>query len=161
MLVCMICCVFFFKQKTAYEMRISDWSSDVCSSDLNLRPRSRRRHPLERSGAGHRLAGRRAAAVGQGHARAAAGGRRGRPAAGVRALRILLLGANGQVGTELQRSLAPLGEVVAATRNGLLASGSSCEVADFDRPEALQPLIARTAPDGVEIGRAWRGERGC
>src|SRR3546814_9393132 len=29
-------CIFFFKQKTAYEMRISDWSSDVCSSDLNL-----------------------------------------------------------------------------------------------------------------------------
>src|SRR3546814_1333676 len=27
--------VFFFKQKTAYEMRISDWSSDVCSSDLS------------------------------------------------------------------------------------------------------------------------------
>src|SRR3546814_4159885 len=30
-------CVFFFKQKTAYEMRISDWSSDVCSSDLKPR----------------------------------------------------------------------------------------------------------------------------
>src|SRR3546814_4984667 len=30
----MLCCFFFFKQKTAYEMRISDWSSDVCSSDL-------------------------------------------------------------------------------------------------------------------------------
>src|SRR3546814_1037764 len=30
------CCFFFFKQKTAYEMRISDWSSDVCSSDLRL-----------------------------------------------------------------------------------------------------------------------------
>src|SRR3546814_4884501 len=29
-----ICFFFFFKQKTAYEMRISDWSSDVCSSDL-------------------------------------------------------------------------------------------------------------------------------
>src|SRR3546814_5651266 len=29
--------VFFFKQKTAYEMRISDWSSDVCSSDLGRR----------------------------------------------------------------------------------------------------------------------------
>src|SRR3546814_7679733 len=29
--------VFFFKQKTAYEMRISDWSSDVCSSDLEIR----------------------------------------------------------------------------------------------------------------------------
>src|SRR3546814_5787507 len=33
----MLCslCFFFVKQKTAYEMRISDWSSDVCSSDLN------------------------------------------------------------------------------------------------------------------------------
>src|SRR3546814_6320673 len=30
---------FFFKQKTAYEMRISDWSSDVCSSDLGYRER--------------------------------------------------------------------------------------------------------------------------
>src|SRR3546814_5594058 len=29
-------CFFVFKQKTAYEMRISDWSSDVCSSDLGL-----------------------------------------------------------------------------------------------------------------------------
>src|SRR3546814_13049840 len=28
--------IFFFKQKTAYELRISDWSSDVCSSDLNI-----------------------------------------------------------------------------------------------------------------------------
>src|SRR3546814_1125960 len=36
--MCLLCVVvyfvFFFKQKTAYEMRISDWSSDVCSSDL-------------------------------------------------------------------------------------------------------------------------------
>src|SRR3546814_6967870 len=32
---------FFFKQKTAYEMRISDWSSDVCSSDLRPHPRHR------------------------------------------------------------------------------------------------------------------------
>src|SRR3546814_9124707 len=38
---------FFFKQKTAYEMRISDWSSDVCSSDL---------HPLERPGLRHPVA---------------------------------------------------------------------------------------------------------
>src|SRR3546814_3702261 len=46
---------FFFKQKTAYEMRISDWSSDVCSSDLRRRRRSarsvraRRRVPGRRS----------------------------------------------------------------------------------------------------------------
>src|SRR3546814_8857019 len=40
MLSVLSCCgvFFFFKQKTAYEMRISDWSSDVCSSDL---PRAR------------------------------------------------------------------------------------------------------------------------
>src|SRR3546814_7980412 len=38
-LVCrIVCLLFFFKQKTAYEMRISDWSSDVCSSDLDVRP---------------------------------------------------------------------------------------------------------------------------
>src|SRR3546814_4454683 len=32
----MVCYFFVFKQKTAYEMRISDWSSDVCSSDLMI-----------------------------------------------------------------------------------------------------------------------------
>src|SRR3546814_4266511 len=35
--------VFFFKQKTAYEMRISDWSSDVCSSDLQAERQRRHR----------------------------------------------------------------------------------------------------------------------
>src|SRR3546814_1540780 len=44
-------CFFFFKQKTAYEMRISDWSSDVCSSDL---PHARRFS----AGKAHLLAGR-------------------------------------------------------------------------------------------------------
>src|SRR3546814_4007217 len=39
---------FFFKQKTAYEMRISDWSSDVCSSDLAAaRPRADRARPRD------------------------------------------------------------------------------------------------------------------
>src|SRR3546814_9585104 len=40
-----MCAVFFFKQKTAYEMRISDWSSDVCSSDLH--PLYGRHHCIE------------------------------------------------------------------------------------------------------------------
>src|SRR3546814_1427311 len=40
--VCSIMCFFCFKQKTAYEMRISDWSSDVCSSDLLKSRRSGR-----------------------------------------------------------------------------------------------------------------------
>src|SRR3546814_6190631 len=42
----MFCFIFFFfKQKTAYEMRISDWSSDVCSSDL-----SRKMQQIEENG---------------------------------------------------------------------------------------------------------------
>src|SRR3546814_14282208 len=41
-------CVVFFKQKTAYEMRISDWSSDVCSSDLGRQLAERYRESEER-----------------------------------------------------------------------------------------------------------------
>src|SRR3546814_2876888 len=39
---------FFFKQKTAYEMRISDWSSDVCSSDLRWRTLQKQKTPAGR-----------------------------------------------------------------------------------------------------------------
>src|SRR3546814_2340982 len=47
MLTCVVFSVFFFKQKTAYEMRISDWSSDVCSSDLwQSSPHSRYHQPF-------------------------------------------------------------------------------------------------------------------
>src|SRR3546814_12537820 len=42
MLCLLLIFFFFFKQKTAYEMRISDWSSDVCSSDLRPGPGRRR-----------------------------------------------------------------------------------------------------------------------
>src|SRR3546814_5321556 len=49
-LACMCRSFFFFKQKTAYEMRISDWSSDVCSSDLE-----HRRHGEGRGGVAARL----------------------------------------------------------------------------------------------------------
>src|SRR3546814_9330480 len=44
--------VFFFKQKTAYEMRISDWSSDVCSSDLSYSSFPRNAPPAPSSRAG-------------------------------------------------------------------------------------------------------------
>src|SRR3546814_8058312 len=43
---CLMMCFCFFKQKTAYEMRISDWSSDVCSSDLFLVTAVTLRRPL-------------------------------------------------------------------------------------------------------------------
>src|SRR3546814_2017534 len=49
----MCCCFFFFKQKTAYDMRITDWSSDVCSSDLPFRLRLR----ADCGGDGRRAAG--------------------------------------------------------------------------------------------------------
>src|SRR3546814_4208415 len=48
---CLYFCFFFFKQKTAYEMRISDWSSDVCSSDL-MKPNARK---VRRIGDGGRV----------------------------------------------------------------------------------------------------------
>src|SRR3546814_6071385 len=45
--------VFFFKQKTAYEMRISDWSSDVCSSDLRRGQALRKAPDAPAPGAAH------------------------------------------------------------------------------------------------------------
>lgn len=61
-------------------------------------------------------------------------------------MKILLLGANGQVGFELQRSLAPLGEIVAATRSGRLPGGAACATAALDDAAALQALLDRVAP---------------
>src|SRR3546814_8285929 len=50
---------FFFKQKTAYEMRISDWSSDVCSSDLIqiIRLRTAAQYPVDRRISAERRSG--------------------------------------------------------------------------------------------------------
>src|SRR3546814_1124441 len=56
-----LCLFFFFKQKTAYEMRISDWSSDVCSSDLSVA----RAAELACQGAARRQARSRREAAGQ------------------------------------------------------------------------------------------------
>lgn len=70
-------------------------------------------------------------------------------------MRILLLGANGQVGHELRRALAPLGELVCTTRSGTLDDGAACETADFDDPASLGPLVARIAPDVVVNAAAY------
>ena len=69
-------------------------------------------------------------------------------------MRILLLGANGQVGHELRRSLGALGEIIATTRNGIL-DGAGCEVADFDDPGSLPALVARISPDVVVNAAAY------
>ncbi|SFK32772.1 dTDP-4-dehydrorhamnose reductase [Lysobacter sp. cf310] len=63
--------------------------------------------------------------------------------------KILLLGANGQVGQELRRSLAPLGEVVATTRSGELPDGGRCEALDLAELDAIAALIERVGPDVV------------
>lgn len=52
-------------------------------------------------------------------------------------MKILLLGANGQVGFELQRALAPLGEVVPATRSGKLPGGADCLAVDLGADDSL------------------------
>jgi dTDP-4-dehydrorhamnose reductase len=70
-------------------------------------------------------------------------------------VKILLLGANGQVGHELRRSLAPLGTIVATTRSGELADGTRCEAADFDDPKSLAGLVERLAPAWVVNAAAY------
>lgn len=70
-------------------------------------------------------------------------------------MKVLVLGANGQVGHELRRSLAPMGEIVAATRSGTLPDGGACEVADFDEPESLAGLVGRIAPAAVVNAAAY------
>ena len=67
---------------------------------------------------------------------------------------VLVLGANGQVGTELRRTLAGQ-DVVAATRSGRLPDGSPCAQADFDRPQALPALLDRLRPQVVVNAAAW------
>jgi len=68
---------------------------------------------------------------------------------------ILLLGANGQLGQELRRALAPLGTIVATTRSGALPDGSACEVADFDQPASLAALLDRVRPTVVVNAAAY------
>lgn len=70
-------------------------------------------------------------------------------------MRLLLLGANGQVGHALRDALAPLGEVICTTRSGSLPEGEACERADFDQPDALPALVERIAPDVVVNAAAY------
>jgi dTDP-4-dehydrorhamnose reductase len=70
-------------------------------------------------------------------------------------VKLLLLGANGQLGQELQRALAPLGAIVATTRSGVLPDGSACDVADFDQPASLTALLDRVQPTVVVNAAAY------
>ena len=70
-------------------------------------------------------------------------------------MKILLLGANGQVGFELARTLAPFGELQVATRDGLLATGKHCLHADLANPETLDAALHAAMPDIVVNAAAY------
>lgn len=68
---------------------------------------------------------------------------------------ILLLGADGQVGFELHRALAPLAPIVAATRKGVLPGVIHCARCDLDDDGALRALIASTQPRWIVNAAAY------
>lgn len=70
-------------------------------------------------------------------------------------MRVLLVGGNGQVGHELRRSLAPLGELVVTTRDGRLPDGAGCERLDLVDLDAIGPLLERIAADVVVNAAAY------
>lgn len=70
-------------------------------------------------------------------------------------MRILLLGANGQVGHELLRALSPLGDVLACTRTGRLAGGARAFACDLATPGAARARIRELAPDLVVNASAY------
>ncbi len=69
-------------------------------------------------------------------------------------MRILLVGGNGQVGHELRRSLAPLGEVVVTTRSGELDGGFAL-TCDLMQPGALASVVREAQPDVVVNAAAY------
>lgn len=70
-------------------------------------------------------------------------------------MKLLLVGANGQVGDALRRSLAPLGEVIATTRNGRVDDETSCEALDLGDLDAIASLVARVQPDAIVNAAAY------
>lgn len=70
-------------------------------------------------------------------------------------MKILLLGADGQVGFELHRMLAPLGTIVPTTLTGLLPDRSACARSDFTDLRALTALVREAAPDWIVNAAAY------
>jgi dTDP-4-dehydrorhamnose reductase len=69
--------------------------------------------------------------------------------------RVLLIGANGQVGFELLSHLAPLGEVIATTRSGELPGAIACEALDLAQPGSAAELIDRVRPACIVNAAAY------
>lgn len=70
-------------------------------------------------------------------------------------MRVLLLGASGQIGHELWRQLQPFAEVVGTTRSGVLPGGGSCLALDLVDPLALDEIVARVRPNVIINAAAY------
>lgn len=70
-------------------------------------------------------------------------------------MKILLLGGNGQVGHELRRSLAPLGDLTVTTRGGELPDRAFCEPLDLAHMDAIDALVERVSPAVVVNAAAY------
>ena len=72
-------------------------------------------------------------------------------------MKLLLLGANGQVGFELKRAVGGLADLVCATRDGTLAGGGACVRADVSQAVSLIDVLQDHAPDIVVNAAAYTG----
>src|SRR3546814_350084 len=126
---------FFFKQKTAYEMRISDWSSDVCSSDLLVR---------------------RTDSSGNGIAFAYDGGRLTliRDAASQQELRLSYAQVNGLTRAE-RLEARPLAEDAAGRATATLGDPLRLVKYDYDGQGRLISVTRHLAPNGGGIGGSF------
>jgi dTDP-4-dehydrorhamnose reductase len=70
-------------------------------------------------------------------------------------MKLLLLGADGQVGFELQRALAPLGELAVATRKGVVPGHATCLQVDLALPGTVRAAIESVQPDWIVNAAAW------
>lgn len=70
-------------------------------------------------------------------------------------MKLLITGANGQVGRELRRALDPLGEVIASCRDGHLQDGCPGVPLDLDQHDALRPALDRLQPDVIVNAAAY------
>lgn len=69
--------------------------------------------------------------------------------------RVLVVGGDGQVGTDLRRRLAATAQVLTTTRSGRLADGGECEALDLGDADAIAPLLRRLSPDHVVNAAAY------
>ncbi len=70
-------------------------------------------------------------------------------------MKLLLIGGNGQVGTELRRALLPLGEVVVTTRDGIALDGQATLSCDLSKKDAVALVIQHVIPDVVINATAY------